>query len=399
MSKRTGLGRGLGAFFGNDYEESEAAKNSAKPSDEAGKGASVRETEHEIEKKSLEELDMVLPGSKRQKKAASAGKAATKTAGKGSRSGTKTASKNRTSGKTASAKSVKAQTVSRAGKSVDKSQTEKSEPVVKIVEVEKEKFLNISEIEPNVSQPRKMFDEEQLGELAESIRRYGVLQPLLVQKKDDRYELIAGERRWRAAKLAGLREVPVIVREYTRQQTMEIALIENVQRADLNPIEEAKAYQMLIQEFGLRQEDVAERVAKNRATITNSMRLLKLDERVQEMLIQNRITGGHARALLSLEDGEKQYQLALKTVENHLSVREVERLVKELLKPKKAKKKMDSERDLEIFFKDVEEKLKTVMGTKVSINRKDKNKGRIEIEYYSSSELERLIELLESLRQ
>ena len=379
MSKRTGLGRGLGAFFGNGYEDAEVGKSSAKPSDEAGKKTSVRETEQEIEKKSLEELDMVLPGSKKQKKSASAGKTAAKTVGKGSRVGAAKAS----------------------GKTTAKSKTQmaKAEPVVKIVEVEKEKFLNISEIEPNVSQPRKMFDEEQLGELAESIRRYGVLQPLLVQKKGDRYELIAGERRWRAAKLAGFREVPVIVREYTRQQTMEIALIENVQRADLNPIEEAKAYQMLIQEFGLRQEDVAERVAKNRATITNSMRLLKLDERVQEMLIQDRLTGGHARALLSLEDGEKQYQLALKTVENHLSVREVERLVKELLKPKKAKKKADPERDMEVFFKDVEEKLKGVMGTKVSINRKDKNKGRIEIEYYSSAELERLIELLESLRQ
>ena len=379
MSKRTGLGRGLGAFFGNDYEDAEAGKSSAKPSDEAGKKTSVRETEQEIEKKSLEELDMVLPGSKKQKKSASAGKTDAKTVGKGNRVGVAKAS-----GETA-AKS--------------KTQTAKAESVVKIVEVEKEKFLNISEIEPNVSQPRKMFDEEQLGELAESIRRYGVLQPLLVQKKGDRYELIAGERRWRAAKLAGFREVPVIVREYTRQQTMEIALIENVQRADLNPIEEAKAYQMLIQEFGLRQEDVAERVAKNRATITNSMRLLKLDERVQEMLIQDRLTGGHARALLSLEDGEKQYQLALKTVENHLSVREVERLVKELLKPKKVKKKADPERDMEVFFKDLEEKLKGVMGTKVSINRKDKNKGRIEIEYYSSAELERLIELLESLRQ
>ena len=382
MSKRTGLGRGLGAFFGNDYEEAEAGKSSAKPSDEAGKKASVHETEREIEKKSLEELDMVLPGSKKQKKVSSADKMGAKTV------------------KPTASKPVKKHSVSGTGKTAgNKLQNGKTEPIVKIVEVEKEKFLNISEIEPNLSQPRKMFDEEQLGELAESIRRYGVLQPLLVQKKDDRYELIAGERRWRAAKLAGLREVPVIVREYTKQQTMEIALIENVQRADLNPIEEAKAYQMLIQEFGLRQEDVAERVAKNRATITNSMRLLKLDERVQEMLIQNRITGGHARALLSLEDGEKQYQLALKTVENHLSVREVERLVKELLKPKKSKKKMDSERDLEVFFKDVEEKLKTVMGTKVSINRKDKNKGRIEIEYYSSSELERLIELLESLRQ
>lgn len=384
MSKRTGLGRGLGAFFGNDYEDAEAGKSSAKPSDEAGKKTSVRETEQEIEKKSLEELDMVLPGSKKQKKSASAGKTDAKTVGKGNRVGVAKASgKTTTEGKTRTAGETAA----------------KSEPVVKIVEVEKEKFLNISEIEPNVSQPRKMFDEEQLGELAESIRRYGVLQPLLVQKKGDRYELIAGERRWRAAKLAGFREVPVIVREYTRQQTMEIALIENVQRADLNPIEEAKAYQMLIQEFGLRQEDVAERVAKNRATITNSMRLLKLDERVQEMLIQDRLTGGHARALLSLEDGEKQYQLALKTVENHLSVREVERLVKELLKPKKVKKKADPERDMEVFFKDLEEKLKGVMGTKVSINRKDKNKGRIEIEYYSSAELERLIELLESLRQ
>ena len=384
MSKRTGLGRGLGAFFGNDYEDAEAGKGSAKPSDEAGKKTSVRETEQGIEKKSLEELDMVLPGSKKQKKSASAGKAAAKTVGKGSRVGVAKASgKTTAEGKTRTAGETAA----------------KAEPVVKTVEVEKEKFLNISEIEPNVSQPRKMFDEEQLGELAESIRRYGVLQPLLVQKKGDRYELIAGERRWRAAKLAGFREVPVIVREYTRQQTMEIALIENVQRADLNPIEEAKAYQMLIQEFGLRQEDVAERVAKNRATITNSMRLLKLDERVQEMLIQDRLTGGHARALLSLEDGEKQYQLALKTVENHLSVREVERLVKELLKPKKAKKKADPERDMEVFFKDLEEKLKRVMGTKVSINRKDKNKGRIEIEYYSSAELERLIELLESLRQ
>lgn len=272
-------------------------------------------------------------------------------------------------------------------------------PVEKIVEKPVEQTLKLNLIEPNSEQPRKNFDEESLQELADSIKQYGILQPLIVQKKGSHYEIIAGERRWRAAKLAGITDVPVLIREYDKQQTMEIALIENVQRADLNPIEEAKAYQMLIQEFGLRQEDVAERVAKNRATITNSMRLLKLDERVQEMLIQDRLTGGHARALLSLEDGEKQYQLALKTVENHLSVREVERLVKELLKPKKAKKKAESERDMEVFFKDVEEKLKGVMGTKVSINRKDKNKGRIEIEYYSSAELERLIELLESLRQ
>ena len=271
--------------------------------------------------------------------------------------------------------------------------------VEKIVEKPVEMKMKITEVEPNREQPRKNFDEDALLELAESIKQFGVLQPLLVQKKDDYYEIIAGERRWRAAKLAGLKEVPVIIKDFSDQEVVEIALIENIQREDLNAIEEAVAYKRLMEEFHLKQDEIAERVSKSRTAVTNAMRLLKLDERVQEMLIQDRLTGGHARALLSLEDGEKQYQLALKTVENHLSVREVERLVKELLKPKKAKKKADPERDMEVFFKDVEEKLKGVMGTKVSINRKDKNKGRIEIEYYSSAELERLIELLESLRQ
>ena len=271
--------------------------------------------------------------------------------------------------------------------------------VEKIVEKPVEMKMKITEVEPNREQPRKNFDEDALLELAESIKQFGVLQPLLVQKKDDYYEIIAGERRWRAAKLAGLKEVPVIIKDFSDQEVVEIALIENIQREDLNAIEEAVAYKRLMEEFHLKQDEIAERVSKSRTAVTNAMRLLKLDERVQEMLIQDRLTGGHARALLSLEDGEKQYQLALKTVENHLSVREVERLVKELLKPKKAKKKAHTERDMEVFFKDVEEKLKGVMGTKVSINRKDKNKGRIEIEYYSSAELERLIELLESLRQ
>ena len=271
--------------------------------------------------------------------------------------------------------------------------------VEKIVEKPVEMKMKITEVEPNREQPRKNFDEDALLELAESIKQFGVLQPLLVQKKDDYYEIIAGERRWRAAKLAGLKEVPVIIKDFSDQEVVEIALIENIQREDLNAIEEAVAYKRLMEEFHLKQDEIAERVSKSRTAVTNAMRLLKLDERVQEMLIQDRLTGGHARALLSLEDGEKQYQLALKTVENHLSVREVERLVKELLKPKKAKKKAEPERDMEVFFKDVEEKLKGVMGTKVSINRKDKNKGRIEIEYYSSAELERLIELLESLRQ
>lgn len=265
-------------------------------------------------------------------------------------------------------------------------------------ETGKEITLKLSQIEPNTGQPRKDFNQEMIQELADSIRQYGVLQPLLVQKKGDHYEIIAGERRWRAAKEAGLKEVPVVIREYTKQQTMEIALIENVQREDLNPIEEALAYQQLMQEFDLTQEEIAARVSKNRATITNSMRLLKLDKRVQEMLIQGMISSGHARALLTLEDGEQQYQIALKIASERLSVRDVEKLVKQLSKPKKVKKPEEEERDLSFIFKDLEERMKQIMGTKVNINKKDRNKGRIEIEYYSEAELERLVELIESIR-
>lgn len=261
-----------------------------------------------------------------------------------------------------------------------------------------EMFVKLSSIEPNHNQPRVDFKEEALVELAESMKEYGVLQPLLVQKKGEFYEIIAGERRWRAAKLAGLKEVPVLIREYTDQQSMEIALIENVQREDLNPIEEAKAYQRLMQEFNLKQEEIASRVAKNRVTITNSMRLLKLDERIQEMLIQNQITGGHARALLAVEDSELQYQLAGRIVAENLSVREVEKLVKALGKKKEPKEKKEEDESIALIFRELEDRMKTAMGTKVSINRKDKNKGRIEIEYYSEAELERIVELIESIR-
>ena len=260
-----------------------------------------------------------------------------------------------------------------------------------------EQKLKVSLIEPNSSQPRKKFKEEELQELANSIKEYGVLQPLLVQKKGDHYEIIAGERRWRAAKLAGLTELPVLIREYDQQRTMEIALIENVQREDLNPIEEAMAYQRLIQEFNLTQEEIANRVSKNRATITNSMRLLKLDQRVQQKLIDGKISSGHARALLSLEDGEKQYQVANKIEQENLSVRDVEKLVKMMNRPEKEKKQPENGPDINLIYKQIEEKLKSIMGTKVVINRKDKNKGRIEIEYYSQEELERLIELMESM--
>lgn len=270
-------------------------------------------------------------------------------------------------------------------------------PVEKIVEKPVEQTLKLNLIEPNSEQPRKNFDEESLQELADSIRQYGILQPLIVQKKGNHYEIIAGERRWRAAKLAGITDVPVLIREYDKQQTMEIALIENVQRADLNPIEEAQAFQQLIQEFHLTQEEIANRVSKNRATITNSMRLLKLDVRVQDMLADGKISSGHARALLGLEEGERQYQVAVKINEEKLSVRDVEKLVKMMNRPPK-EKKPEKGPDIDLIYRQMEDKLKSIMGTKVVINQKDKNKGRIEIEYYSQEELERLIELMESLR-
>lgn len=270
-------------------------------------------------------------------------------------------------------------------------------PVEKIVEKPVEQTLKLNLIEPNSEQPRKNFDEESLQELADSIRQYGILQPLIVQKKGNHYEIIAGERRWRAAKLAGITDVPVLIREYDKQQTMEIALIENVQRADLNPIEEAQAFQQLIQEFHLTQEEIANRVSKNRATITNSMRILKLDVRVQDMLADGKISSGHARALLGLEEGERQYQVAVKITEEKLSVRDVEKLVKMMNRPPK-EKKPEKGPDIDLIYRQVEDKLKSIMGTKVVINQKDKNKGRIEIEYYSQEELERLIELMESLR-
>lgn len=259
---------------------------------------------------------------------------------------------------------------------------------------ESQVFLKISQIEPNRDQPRKQFDEDALTELADSIKQYGVLQPLIVQKKGEYYEIIAGERRWRAAKLAKLKEVPVIIKDYTPQEIMEISLIENIQREDLNPIEEASAYQRLIDEFHLKHEEIAERVAKSRSAITNSMRLLKLDKRVQMMLVEGEISGGHARTLLALEDQELQFTAAERIIEHKLSVRETEKLVKDLLKPKKSGKEQNvPDEATALIYKNLEEKIRGILGTKVSINRKDENRGKIEIEYYSMDELERLMDL------
>lgn len=286
----------------------------------------------------------------------------------------------------------------------DSSKKEKSaeKPVVKeiIKEVEvpvpSEKMMKISDIEPNREQPRKNFDKEALEELADSIRQFGIIQPIVVQKKDDYYEIIAGERRWRAAKMAKLKEVPVIIKEYTPQEVMEIALIENIQRKDLNPIEEALAYKSLISEYNLKQDELARRVSKSRAAIANSMRLLRLADKVQTMLIDEQISMGHARALLSLELEDLQVEAANTIIEKGLSVRETEKLVKSILNPKQSKLPIPTSE--EAVYSKLSDKLKEIMGTKVSINHKKGGKGKIEIEYYSQEELERILELFDGIQ-
>ena len=286
----------------------------------------------------------------------------------------------------------------RSDKSADK--TPKS---VKVTEIEEckisesgEKLVKINQVEPNRDQPRKDFDEDSLLELADSIKQFGILQPLLVQKKKDYYEIIAGERRWRAAKLAGAKEVPVIVKEYTNQEIVEISLIENIQRENLNPIEEAMAYKRLLEEFTLKQDEVAERVSKSRTAVTNSMRLLKLSSRVQQMIVDDMITTGHARALLAIEDEEQQYIIANKIFDEKLSVRETEKLVKILKNPKKVEKKEKIQNTF--IYDNLEEKLKNIIGTKVNVSPKSNGKGKIEIEYYSEDELERIFDLMMSIR-
>ena len=270
----------------------------------------------------------------------------------------------------------------------------KVSPAKKIKEDPKasEILLKINQVEPNRDQPRKEFDEDALLELADSIKQFGVLQPLLVQKKKDYYEIIAGERRWRAAKLAGLKEVPVLIKSYTDQEIVEISLIENIQRENLNPIEEAIAFKLLLEEVHLKQDEVAERVSKSRTAVTNSMRLLKLSDKVKQMIIDDMISTGHARALLAIEDEEQQYLLATKIFDEKLSVRETEKLVKSLKNPKKEVKKTTPEH--QFIYNDIAEKMKSIMGTKVNINAKANGKGKIEIEYYSEEELERIYDLM-----
>ena len=255
-----------------------------------------------------------------------------------------------------------------------------------------ETILKINEVEPNKKQPRKFFNEEALQELSDSIKQHGIVQPLVVAKKDDYFEIIAGERRWRAAKLAGLKEVPVIIRNYTEQEIVEISLIENIQREDLNPIEEAQAYKRLLTEFHLKQDEVAERVSKSRAAVTNSIRLLKLNEEVQRMVVDEMISTGHARALLAVENPEEQYNLAQRIFDEKLSVRDVEKLVKNLHKPAKPKKVDD--KTMQVIYQDIEEKLKQKLGRKVTVTSKGEGSGKIEIEFYNHEDLDRLLDVL-----
>ncbi len=264
-----------------------------------------------------------------------------------------------------------------------------------------EVMINLSLIEPNKNQPRKNFDKDSLEELTNSIRQYGVLQPILVKKNGNRYEIIAGERRWRAAQAANLKEVPVVIRDYDDQKAKEISIIENIQRSDLNPIEEAMAYQSLMEEYHLTQEEVSDRVAKKRSTITNSLRLLKLSQSIQQFMAEGKITSGHARALLSIEDEQQRELIALDIMNKNLSVREVEKIAKAF---SKKKKKAESplpdtpQVNLDLFYTAYEDSMQSLLGTKVHINQKDKNKGRIEIEYYSQAELERIMDIFKSLR-
>ena len=256
-----------------------------------------------------------------------------------------------------------------------------------------EQMMKINIVEPNREQPRKKFEEDALLELADSIKQFGILQPLLVRKRKDYYEIIAGERRWRAAKMAGVKEVPVIIKEFSEQEVIEIGLIENIQRENLNPIEEAMAFKRLLEEFNLKQDEVAERVSKSRTAVTNCIRLLKLDDRVQQMVIEDMLSTGHARALLSVENPEEQYGLAQKIFDERLNVRDVEKLVKNLHKPQKEKKETGSS-TMQAIYQDIEDKLKQKLSTKVVITSKGEGSGKIEIEFYNHEDLDRLLDMI-----
>ncbi len=280
---------------------------------------------------------------------------------------------------------------------VGKTEEPKEIIVEKVIEKKVETMVRVADIEPNRGQPRKDFNEDKLQELADSIKQFGVIQPLIVQKREGYYEIVAGERRWRAAKIAGIKEVPVVIKDYSDKEIMEVAIIENIQRDDLNPIEEAWAYKRLLKEYNLKQDEVAERVSKSRTAITNSMRLLKLCEAVQTMVIEEKLTSGHARALIAITDEKLQLEVAEKIFDESLSVRETESLVKKVLKPNEEKPKVKAAYKDEFVYDELRDKFSEIFGTQVKINRKSEDKGKIEISYYSGQELDRIIALVNKI--
>lgn len=263
-------------------------------------------------------------------------------------------------------------------------------PEVEVKELEGVKEVDINDVFPNEEQPRKNIDIEKIEQLAQSIKEHGIIQPIIVKKEGEYFKIIAGERRWRAARLAGLKKVPIIEKEISEKEAMEISLIENIQREDLNPIEEAIAYKKLIDEFGLTQDELAKRLGKSRPAITNSLRLLNLDKRVIDMILNLDITEGHGKVIAGIEDKNKQYEIAIKVVNEGLNVRQTEKLIQNLNNIKDKKEKNNTK---DIYIKDIEDRLKNIFGTKVNIN-KGRKKGKIEIEYYSEDDLQRILDIL-----
>ena len=372
MAKKGGLGKGMEALLGT-----------------APKEETKKVVDNDKSEKDTKKAEVKAAKSTEKKPAA---KTTTKSTSKKD-DDKKTAEKKTTETKTtvkSGAKKTSAKSSSSKSKTASKAAAPAAEPQEKA-----EMYLPINKVEPNRDQPRKVFQEDALNELAESIKNFGILQPLLVQKKGDYYQIIAGERRWRAAKIAGLKEVPVVIKDLSEKEILEISLIENLQREDLNPIEEAKGYQQLLQEFGMTQEELAKRVSKSRSAITNTLRLMNLSEKVQEMLSDGRLSAGHARALLPLEDKIIQEEAAERIVRDGLSVRATERLVKVLLGGKKTKKQVEIPKD-DYIYRDIEEKMRQILGTKVQIKNRKKS-GKIEIEYYSPDELNRILEMLQTI--
>lgn len=398
MAIRKGLGKGIDSLF--DQNISSASKNSnQKKSDKANSKAkekaketaeeTAEETTKETVKEKTNEATNITTGQTTKKTSEDAteketDKTTDKNSSKTSLSRKTAQKKTLTESLNAEKKESKTRSATAGKKNSDKENIETG--VI---------MLRIGEVEPNRDQPRKVFNEDKLHELADSITQHGIIEPLIVVKRDDYYEIVAGERRWRASMMAGLTEVPVVIKDYTKQQVVEVALIENLQREDLNPIEEAKAYQQLIEEYNLKQDEVADKVSKSRTTITNSIRLLKLDDTVQDMLVAECITSGHARALLALDDKSLQYEIANKILDEKLSVRETEKLIKQVKNgtygKKTVKKKVFDNQEI---YTSYEEKMKQSVGSKVTINRKDNSKGKIEIEYYSNDELDRIVSYL-----